>query len=908
VSSAAAEASSLTAVGRIRRLGFLAIGAVVVIYALWYAVRAFVSIETNLLWFRSVAHESVYTRTLWTEILLFALFSTLMAALLTYTLLVFYRYKPRFRPDPLRQRWRYYYSRLERHVRYWLLVVIVLYYSVGMGARASSGWKTWLAWRNSTTVGQKDAQFHRDLSYFLFVYPLHRMVLTFLFRIVATAIIALLVTAWVYGALRFRGPGPRMTPALRSQLSILLGAYFVLKAFGYWLDRYALATSNRGVVTGPSYTDVHAAIPGKFVLVIIAAICAAILFANGVLRSGRLMALAIAVLAGGALIFGVAWPNIVQRFIDKPAASQKELKYIGRNIAATRSAFGLKFGPGGNITTASLPGVASLTGPTLSGQVSRDAQISLLDPNQLSPTFQVQQQVRSFYSFKSTLDIDRYPINGQLRDVAIAPRELNTGGLPNSQLTWSNAHLTYTHGYGVVAAPTDQMTSEGLPEFVEGGIPPTGQLGLKVPQIYYGQKSNSYSIVGSKPGAPPREFDHPATRGASQANTTHTGGGAVPVGSLFHRLLYAWKLHSSSILFSSEINSHSQLIYNTNPRNRVAAVAPWLTLDGDVYPVVAAGRVEWVVDGYTTSNNYPYSQQINLRSATTTSFTQNGSSVTQSGKTINYMRNSVKAIVDAYTGQVTLYAWHQQNDPDPELRTWEKAFPGLVKPQADIPAALLPHLRYPADLFNVQRTLLTSYHISSPSAFYSGADYWRVPLDPVLTSTTTTNSLGTKVTQSAPSQPSYYMTMSPTGTSAPVFSLYTTLTTLNRLNLTAFLSVDSQPGPGYGHFTLLETSATRNLESPSQIQNDIESTSRIANALSLERAGNSRVILGNLEAIPLGGEMLYVEPIYTQSRTAATPNPILRHVVTVYADNQIGFAPTLDESLRQSLGEQVSAP
>ncbi len=887
---------------RLRRIALVVIGLVVVGYGLWYALRAFVSIETNLLWFRSITHESVYTRTLWTEVLLFAVFGVLMAAVVSYTLVVFYRYKPRFRPDPLRQRWRYYYSRLEKRLRVWLLAIIVVYFGVSMGARASGGWQTWLAWRNSTKVGQVDPQFHRDVSYFLFVYPLHRMVLTFLFRIVATAIIALLVTAWVYGSLRFRGPQPRMTPALRVQLSILLAAYAVLKAFGYWLDRYALATSNRGVVTGPSYTDVHAAIPGKTVLVFIAAVCAAILLASAVWSTRRLMALGVAVLAGSALIFGVIWPSVVQRFRDKPAASQLELKYIARNITATRDAFGL-----GNITTQTLPGTPTLSGASLSAQVGRNAQINLLDPNQLSPTFAVQQQVRSFYSFKSTLDIDRYPINGQLRDVAIAARELNTSGLPNS-LSWTNSHLVYTHGYGVVAAPTDQLSADGVPAFVEGDIPPRGELGLTVPQIYYGQRSNSYSIVGGAPGSKPREFDHPASSGTSQANTTHLGGGAVPVGSLFHRLLYAWKLHSSSILFSSEINSHSQLIYNTNPRSRVAAVAPWLTLDGDTYPVVTNGRVVWVVDGYTTSNSYPYSQQINLRNATTTSYTQNGSSVVQPSTSINYMRNSVKAVVDAYTGKVTLYAWNQASDPDPILRTWEKAFPGLVKPQQDIPAALLPHLRYPPDLFNVQRSLLTSYHITDASDFYSGADFWKVPLDPVLSSTTTTNSLGNKVTKSPPTQPSYYFSLSPTGNSAPVFSLSTTMTTLNRLNLTAFLSVDSQPGPGYGHMTLLESPATRNFESPSQIQNDIESTSAVAKALSLQRVGNSTVIVGNLEAMPLAGEMLYVEPIYTESKSATTPNPILRYVVTVYADNHIGFAPSLNTALTQSLGEPVSAP
>jgi uncharacterized membrane protein (UPF0182 family) len=905
VSAASPEASPVARLYRVRRLLVIAVGAVLVLFALWYAIRGFVSIETNRLWFRAVGHESTYTRTFWTEALLFSIFGILMAAVLANTLVVFYRYRPKFRPDPTRQRWRYLYSRLERRVRTLLLTIIVLYFGVTMGVRAAGGWQTWLEWRHSTSFGTTDAQFHRDISYYLFIYPLHRMVLTFLFRIDATAIIALLVVAWVYGALRFRGPKPRATPALRAHLSILLGIYVALKAFGYWLDRYALATSHTGVVTGPSYTDVHATIPGKTILVVVAAICAAALLANGVLRSGRVMVLAIGAMAAGALIFGVLLPSAVQRFWDKPSASRVELKYIGRNLTATNAAFGLN-----DVSTSLLPAAQTMTGSALSAQVARNAQIRLIDPNRLSSTFAVQQQVRSYYTFKSTLDIDRYPINGKLQDVAIAPRELNTGALPGSKQSWSNSHLVYTHGYGVVAAPTDRMGDDGLPEFIEGGIPPQGQLGLTVPQIYYGQQSNGYSIVGAAPHSKPHEFDHPSTTGGTQTNTTHVGGGGIPVGSVFHRLLYAWKLHTTGILFSSEINSKSQLIYNTNPRGRVAAVAPWLTLDGDTYPVVVDGHIDWVVDGYTTSNNYPYSQQINLRSATSTTLTRYGSSVTQPSTQINYMRNSVKAVVDAYTGKVTLYAWDPDNTPDPELSTWEKAFPGLIEPQKAIPAALLPHLRYPTDLFNVQRQLLSRYHVTQPSDFYSGANFWQVPTDPVIRATTSTNTYGKTVTSAAPSMPSVYMTMSPTGSSAPVFSLSSLLvTTGTGNNLTAFLSVDAQPGPGYGHMTVLEVPAGANLDAPSQVQNNIESTSRIAAKLTLERTGNSTVILGNLEAMPLAGQMLYVEPIYTQAKRGSNPQPILRHVVTVYGkDGTIGFAPTLDASLQQSLGVPVRAP
>jgi uncharacterized protein len=886
--------------------------AVLVVVGIGYALNALVSIETNLLWFRAIGHESAYTRRFWTQALLFAAFGALMAAAVAHTLVVAVRQRPDFNPDPTRQRWRYLFSRLERRLRKLLFTVIVIVLTVQAGAAAASGWQTWLLWRNSTPFGKQDPQFHRDISYFLFTYPLHRMVLTLLFRVVGTAIVTLLVVGYAYGAVRIRGTGRRMTRSLQIHLSVLLAIYLALKAFAYWLDRLATATSSRGVVTGPSYTDVHAFIPGKFALMIVAAICAAMMLANVAVQSNRLMVGTIGLMAGCALVGGVLVPRLVQQFWEKPSASQVEAKYIGRNISGTRSAYGLD----GDVAVSSLSGTSTVTGQALLTQAKSDAQVRLLDPNRISPTFTVLQQQRSFYGFKNTLDVDHYDLEGKDQDVEIALRELNLSGLPKQ--SWTTQHIVYTHGYGVVAAPTDAV-HDGQPTIIAGDMPQHGVLPVTQPRIYYGQSSPSYSIVGAPAGAPSREFDRPSTTGSGDVLTTHTGGGGVPLGGFFHRVLYAWKLHSASILFSSEINSDSQLLYNRNPRSRVAAVAPWLTLDGDTYPVVVDGQIDWVVDGYTTSNTYPYSQQVNLRSATSTTLTKNGSSVIQPSTSINYMRNSVKAVVNAYSGAVTLYAWDQTPDRDPVLETWEKAFPGLIKPQADIPAALLPHLRYPTDLFNVQRGLLARYHVTNPSQFYSGSDFWKVPNDPTVGKSTKTNALGKTVSAAAPTQPSAYFTMSPTGIAptpgddsyepldTPVYSLSSPLVTLNKRNLAAFLSVNSQPGPSYGHFTLLELPSTSIVDAPSQIQNDIESTPSVAKALSLERSGNSTVLVGNLISLPLDGQILYVEPIYTQSN-GGSPFPILRHVAAVYGGGPVGFGSTLDAALTQAFGIAPVAP
>jgi uncharacterized membrane protein (UPF0182 family) len=819
-----------------------------------------------------------------------------MAAAIANTLILFHHNRPAYTPDPTRERWRYRFSRVEPRLRRWLFVLIVGYLAVSMGSRAASNWQTWLQWRHSVSFGQQDPQFHRDISYYVFIYPMHRLVLTLLFRIVATAIVVLLIAAFAYGGLRVRGPGPRMSASLRSQLSLLLAFYLILKAFAYWLDRYALVTSNRGVVTGLAYTDTHAVLPGRIVLMVLALIAAAMLLANVLFSSATVMWRALGLMVGGALVVGVAWPAVVQQFREKPSASAVELPAIAHNISATRNAFGLS-----HVAITPYAATQTLRGAQLAAQAARNAQIRLLDPNQVSPTFNVRQQVQSYYGFKSTLDIDRYPLAGGTQDVALAVRELTLSGLPAGRNTWTNTHLVYTHGYGIAAATTTSLPG-GLPNFIEGNLPPTGQIPLTQPRIYYGQMSPAYSIVGGPPRSKPREFDLPdSSRTGQPANYTHTGGGGVPIGSIFHQLLYAWKLRSPSVLLSSEINRDSQLLTVRNPRARVAAVAPWLTLDGDTYPTVVNGRIVWVVDGYTTSNNYPDSQQINLRSATSSTLSQNGATVTQPSTSINYMNDSVKATVDAYSGKVTLYAWNQATDRDPILESWEKSFPGLIKPQTDIPTALLPHLRYPQDLFNVQRSLLTRYHVTDPSEFYSGSNFWKIPADPTIAASSSINAIGKKVTTSAPTLASTYMSLSPNGSSAANFALSSPLVTLNSRNLSAFLSVDSNPGPGYGHFTLLELPATLSEKAPLQIQNDIESDPTVVLKLTLLRGGNSRVILGNLLTMPLGGQILYVEPIYTQA-ASGTGFPTLQRVIAVYANGKPAFQRTLPAALNQALG------
>jgi uncharacterized membrane protein (UPF0182 family) len=881
------------------RLAIRVAAAAIVVVAVVYAFLAFVSIRTNVLWFRSVQVHGVYGTILSAEILLFLVFGVLTAVAVAASIVMVIRQRPRFRPDPNRQKWRHRFLRFESRFRIWLIVLVAVYLGVRTGSRATHRWQTYVMWRHSESWHRTDPQFHRDISYYVSVLPFHKMVVSYLSSIVVLCLVVTVVTAYVYGALRFRvrGGGRRMTPAFKAQVSLLLGIFVLLKAASFWLSRYSLTTSGHGPVTGLSYSDAHAALPARTILTVIAVLCAALLFANIRFSRLRFAALGVVVLYAASYLLGGWYPSLVHRYRELPSAATLDRTMIERNQAATLAAFGLDH----QVTTQEFGSGGSTSATAASAQ--RTAQIRLLDPNQLTPTFNVKQQIQAYYQFKSSLDIDHYPIQDSDQDVAIAVRELNLSGI--SRQTWANKHLVYTHGYGVVAAPTNQMNG-GLPDFVNGNLPPQNQIPVDQPRIYFGQSSPPYSIVGEPKGSTTNlEFDYPSSNGGSTGvHTTYTGGGGVPIGSRFSRFLYAVQLHDPNIFFSSDINSASRLLTVRNPRARVAKVAPWLTLDGDVYPAVVGGRVQWVVDGYTSTSNYPDSQEVNLRNATTSSLTKSGSTVVQPNTSVNYLQNSVKAVVDAYTGQVTLYEWNQANQPDPLLKTWENAFPDLVKPQSDIPADLLPHLRYPQDLFNVQRQLLTQYHVTDPRDFYTGSAFWKVPNDPTVAATNRLNSGGNG--GSNPTMASAYMSLSPTGDGPAQYSLSTPMVTLNFRSLAGFLSVNATPGPDYGKFTLLQFPSGQQYESPSQIQNDIESDTVIAKDLSLQRSGNSKVVLGNLLTIPLDGKVLYVEPVYTQAQ-GANSFPILRHVIAQYGNGQPAFKATLNAALKEAIASDAAA-
>ena len=477
----------------------------------------------------------------------------------------------------------------------------------------------------------------------------------------------------------------------------------------------------------------------------------------------------------------------------------------------------------------------------------------------------------------------------------IAAREINLEG--NDNRNWVNDHTVYTHGYGIVAAYGNKVTSDGQPQFFEYGIPTQGYLTDTQhyePRIYFSPEAPEYSIVGAPQGTKSWEFDYPT--GSEGATTTFNGNGGPRIGNIFSRLIYSIKFGSDQILFSDRVNADSQILYDRSPKERVAKVAPYLTLDGRVYPAVVDGRVKWIVDGYTTSSNYPYSQKTDLAEATQDSTTISSQTVQGlTDKEVNYMRNSVKATVDAYDGSVDLYTW---DDSDPVLKAWQSIFPGQYHPMSEISGDLMAHMRYPEGMFKVQRQLLAKYHVTSASQFFSGEDFWQTPVDPTESKSEQSRDV---------LQPPYYLTLQTGGSDEPVFSLTSTYIpagSSTREILTGFLSVDSDAGrtkgvrgPDYGTIRLQELPKDSNVPGPGQAQNNFNANADVSKELNLLESGSTQVERGNLLTLPLGGGLVYVEPVYVKS-SGATSYPLLKKVLVAFGD-QVGFANTLNEALNQ---------
>lgn len=825
-----------------------------VLAVLAMAFVMFAGFWTDWLWYRSVDYSSVFTTTLWTKIGLFAVFGLLMGLAVGLNIWLAYRLRPPLSAMSLEQQSLDRYRMGLAPFKKWVLLAVTALVALIAGASASGQWRTWLMWVNGVKFGQKDPQFGLDVAFYAFDLPWYRFLLAFGFAAAVLSLIAAALTHYLYGGLRITSPGARATAAATGHLSVLLGVFVSLKAVAYWLDRYGLAVKSSdfkatGNWTGLRYVDANAYLPAKTILFCIAAICAVLFFATLWRRTWQLPVIGFGLMVLSAILIGGLYPAIVQKFQVQPNEQAKEAPYIQKNIDATRKAYAIDGTKPENYSGKSTVKAKD----QLRANADSAASYRVLDPNIVSPTFQQLEQKRKYYQFPTTLDVDRYAG----KDTVVGLRELNIKGIPKRN--WINDHFTYTHGYGAIMAAGTQTDANGSPIFTEAGLPTTGMLGPYQQRIYYGEKTDQYSIVGG----PQKELDYEEN---GEKTTSYEGKSGVNLSSTFNRAAYAVAFSEPQILYSGAIGEGSRILYNRTPKERVEAVAPWLTIDGDAYPAVVNGKIQWIIDAYTTTNGYPYASRTTLGDTTADSLTvgnQQRAVVAQQNQ-VNYIRNSVKATVDAYDGTVTLYQWDTQ---DPVLKTWMKAFPGTVKAKTEINADLMKHLRYPQDMFKVQRELLTRYHVTDPAQFYSGSDAWQVPDDP-------TNKDGNAV-------PPYYLSMKMPGDTAQRFSLTTTFTPNGRPNLGGFMAVDADAtSKEYGRLRLLRV--TEDVPGPAQVQSKLNGLPSVATFVRDMKGADSDIQYGNLLTVPLDGGFLYVEPVYAQGRNALYP--LLKKVAVSYVD------------------------
>jgi uncharacterized protein len=844
---------------------------------------------TDLLWFREIDKASLFWGMLRTKFFIGLLAGLGTALIVGVNLWLVERLAPRYgltvvaRPQVERAR-----AVLSPYLRP-LRLGIAAFLGLVVGLQASGLWQTFLLWRNRSPFGQRDALFNRDVSFYVFELPFLRAVFGWLFTTLVLTTILVAAGHYILGGIRPQAETNRVAAQAQSHLSVLLGIIVALKAWGYWLDKYQLLFSPRGVVAGASYTDVKAQLPALELLFWVALICAAAFFV-GARRGGLFIPLiSIVLLAGVSLIMGGIVPAVFQRFRVEPQELARERPYIEKNIDATTKSFDL-----GDVAIKDFPARNDLTPAALQANRPTLENIRLWDPEVLRPGVRNLQAIAQYYNF-TDVDVDRYPIRGDTRQVMISVREVDPNGLAESARTWQNLHLAYTHGYGMVAVQVNTAAEGGQPDFIVSGFNPQDPaIEVKQPRVYFGEpppNSPEFVVANTAQG----EYD--AQSGGQTNLFNYNGTGGVQLSDLGRRLAFAVRFRDINLLISGNIKNESRLMFNRDIRDRVERAAPFLQWDGDPYAVVVDGKIMYVRDGYTTSSNYPYAQRIDLADAARRS--ELGSRGVEGIG--NYIRNSVKAVVDAYTGEVTLYAFDEQ---DPILMAWRKAFPDLFAAKGEIPPGLNEHLRYPEDLFSIQTWIYASYHIRNPDDFYSKEDFWALPDDRSGEIRRQDDTGGLTAATSVKARPYYLLTKLPERT-APEYVLVMPFTPNGKENMVSYLAAEADPGK-YGQLTLYSFDRTRTILGPTQVNNRILATPEISGQLTVLNQQGSRVILSNLLIVPVDESLLYVQPIFVQG-SAPNSFPLLQKVAVFYND-KVGYADDLEAAIREVVSGQPAQP
>ena len=882
--------------------------AVAIIAVLLFVGPMLVGFYTDWKWFGAIDYRGVFTTTLVARIVLFILFAVVAGGVVFAAGFVAWRGRPDSIDFSDLNSPVYQYRRsIEKTMGLFLKVIPILVGAVA-GLLGQASWREFMLFLNGQDFGVKDPQFQRDLGFYAFQLPVWNIVVSAFSMLLMVCFLLALFSHYILGGIRIgnRAAGVRgsISRPARLQLAVTAGLWMLLQVVGYWLDRYQLLYNQHSLFTGGSYTDINAYLPAKIILMVIGVFVAVAIFAAVVIKDLRIPVLAVVLMLLSSLTIGQAWPLMMERFSVTPNRQAKEAEYISRNIESTRYAYGLT---DENVTYEENWGAGDVSDSKVAADTSTISNLRLLDPDIIAPTFTQMQQLKNFYGFPETLAMDRYTIDGQVRDFVVAARELDPNELQDNQQNWLNRHTVYTHGNGFVAAQantvdevardagsarggfpiftvSDLQTQQGKENEGEGETQDAEKsLGIKVdqPRIYFGpviasaQDGRDYAIVG-KTGNDSVEYDTDST------TYTYDGKGGVNIGNFFDRTAYALKYQEMNLLLSDRVGSESKILYDRDPRERVEKVAPWLTTDSATYPAVIDGRIKWIVDGYTTLDSLPYSQRTSLTETTQDTQNPNGTNQRLINEQVGYIRNSVKATVDAYDGTVDLYEFDTE---DPVLKAWEGVFPNVVKPEAEISDELRNHFRYPEDMFKVQRNLLAKYHVSDPGVFFNNDAFWSVPEDP-----TAGESRGLN-------QPPYYVMASDPKTGKPSFQLITSYRGLNRQFLSAHMAVSSDP-ENYGKITVKVLPTDTQTQGPKQAQDAMMSSDQVARDRTLWEGSND-LTNGNLLALPVGdGEILYLEPIYSQRKDQESAFPKLLRVLVSYK-GRVGYAPTIGEALDQ---------
>ena len=876
--------------GRFRLIIF---GVIAVGLFLLMSLRGLAGFYTDFLWFDSLGQDDVFKAVIGAQVVLVLLFMFLFFLILFGNLTVAQRLAPRIRPagpeEDLLVHYHTFIGKRDRLVR----ILFSALFALIAGLRVSDKWQDWLLFTNREDVGVTDAQFDKDIGFYIFQLPFFNFVVDWVFGTLLVTIIFTAITHYLNGGIRFQTTGERVRPQVKAHLSVLLAVIALVRAANYWLARYELTTSDRGAVDGATYTDVKAQLPATNLLILISLLAVILLVVNIRRRGWVLPTLAVGLWAFVAVVVGSIYPAVIQNFRVEPAESEKEAPYIERNILATREAYGLA-----EIDEVQLTDFDnSITANDLKNNSATVRNIRILDPLIVQATFDRLQGEREFYRFSDVLDTDRYEVNGETTQVLLGARELNL----NETRSWENQHVAFTHGYGLALAPVSRVKGSGDPDFLIGDLPVSideaMNLTLDRPQIYVGENLGGYAVLG----ASRNEVDYTDENQQTLAVRYEElgGDGGVGMGSLFRRIAFALRFGQLEPLISNFVTEDSKVMFVRDVRERVEKLAPFLHFDADPYPVLDKGRIIYMIDGYTTTDRYPYAQNAPVAELPRKSGLRHD---------FNYVRNSVKATVDAFTGEVIFYVVDQQ---DPLINAYQRAFEGLFQPMDEMPASLLEHVRYPEDLFRVQTELWGKYHVEDTENFYQRAAEWAVSQDPGRTgegaaNLAIVNEQGIRIGSRDMRMSPYRTIVELPDSDEAEYVVLRAFVPLDeedtRKELAAFI-VGRSDKDNYGKLAVYRPPSS-NFDGPALAEERIRNDEEVASLQTLLSQRGSTVLFGELLLVPIEDSILYVRPLYVQAEGDSTVPELVQVIVAVGED--VVMADSLQDALETLTNSSLS--